>query len=103
MKHHISSLLTLLASACIAGHDTTPARSASTSLDSRPQRCGRAAGNSTAARVNGGAHADWYFSNGKDFDGFTEQYDDVTQIAAEHGRTVRFGLNAFAIVRDTEA
>lgn len=60
-------------------------------------------GNSTAARVNGGAHADWYFSNGKDFDGFTEQYDDVTQIAAEHGRTVRFGLNAFAIVRDTEA
>ena len=60
-------------------------------------------GNSTAARFNGGAHADWYFSNGKDFDGFTEQYDDVTRIAAEHGRTVRFGLNAFAIVRDSEA
>ncbi|AZS42962.1 Alkanesulfonate monooxygenase [Microbacterium oleivorans] len=60
-------------------------------------------GNSTAARFNGGAHADWYFSNGKDFDGFTEQYDDVTQVAAEHGRTVRFGLNAFAIVRDSEA
>jgi FMNH2-dependent dimethyl sulfone monooxygenase len=60
-------------------------------------------GNSTAARFNGGAHADWYFSNGKDFDGFTEQYDEVTQIAAEHGRTVRFGLNGFAIVRDTEA
>jgi FMNH2-dependent dimethyl sulfone monooxygenase len=60
-------------------------------------------GNSTAARFNGGAHADWYFSNGKDFDGFTEQYDDVTQVAAEHGRTVRFGLNGFAIVRDTEA
>ncbi len=60
-------------------------------------------GNSTAARFNGGAHADWYFSNGKDFDGFTEQYDDVTRVAAEHGRTVRFGLNAFAIVRDTEA
>lgn len=60
-------------------------------------------GNSTAARFNGGAHADWYFSNGKDFDGFTEQYDDVTRVAAEHGRTVRFGLNGFAIVRDTEA
>ena len=60
-------------------------------------------GNSTAARFNGGAHADWYFSNGKDFDGFTEQYDDVTRIAAEHGRTVRFGLNAFTIIRDTEA
>ncbi len=60
-------------------------------------------GNSTAARFNGGAHADWYFSNGKDFDGFTEQYDNVTRVAAEHGRTVRFGLNGFAIVRDTEA
>lgn len=58
-------------------------------------------GNSTAARFNGGAHADWYFSNGKDFDGFTEQYDDVTRVAAEHGRTVRFGLNGFAIVRDS--
>jgi len=60
-------------------------------------------GNSTAARRNGGAHSDWYFSNGKDFDGFTEQYDDVTRIAAEHGRSVRFGINAFTIVRDTEA
>lgn len=60
-------------------------------------------GNSTAARFNGGAHADWYFSNGKDFDGFTEQYDDVTRVAAEHGRRVRFGLNGFVIVRDTEA
>lgn len=60
-------------------------------------------GNSTAARRNGGAHADWYFSNGKDFDGFTEQYDDVTRVALEHGRTVRFGLNGFAIVRDTHA
>jgi FMNH2-dependent dimethyl sulfone monooxygenase len=59
-------------------------------------------GNSTAARFNGGAHADWYFSNGKDFDGFTEQYDDVTRVAAEHGRTVRFGLNGFAIIRDSE-
>ena len=59
-------------------------------------------GNSTAARFNGGAHADWYFSNGKDFDGFTEQYDDVTRVAAEHGRSVRFGLNGFAIVRDSE-
>ncbi|MFJ6651791.1 dimethylsulfone monooxygenase SfnG [Microbacterium sp. NPDC091313] len=58
-------------------------------------------GNSTAARVNGGAHSDWYFSNGKDFDGFTEQYDDVTRIAAEHGRRTRFGLNGFVIQRDS--
>jgi dimethylsulfone monooxygenase len=60
-------------------------------------------GNSTAARFNGGAHSDWYFSNGKDFDGFTEQYDEVTRHATEHGRTVRFGLNGFTIVRDSEA
>lgn len=60
-------------------------------------------GNSTAARRNGGAHADWYFSNGAEFDGFTEQYDDVTSVAIERGRTVRFGLNGFAIVRDSEA
>lgn len=60
-------------------------------------------GNSTAARYNGGAHADWYFSNGKDLDGFTEQYEDVTRIASEHGRSVRFAINGFAIVRDSEA
>ncbi|MFM6974265.1 MAG: LLM class flavin-dependent oxidoreductase, partial [Agromyces sp.] len=36
-------------------------------------------GNSTAARFNGGAFSDVYFSNGKDFDGFTEQYDEVTR------------------------
>ncbi len=60
-------------------------------------------GNSTAARFNGGAYSDWYFSNGKDFDGFTEQYDDVTRIAAEHGRRTLFGLNGFVIQRDSRA
>ncbi len=62
-------------------------------------------GNSTAARANGGEVADWYFSNGKDFDGFTEQYLEVRQNAALSGREndVRFGLNAFVVARDTEA
>ncbi|MFF7682445.1 dimethylsulfone monooxygenase SfnG [Microbacterium sp. NPDC007973] len=60
-------------------------------------------GNSTAARFNGGAFSDWYFSNGKDFDGFTEQYDDVTRVAAEHGRRTRFGLNGFVIQRDSRS
>ncbi|NYD68012.1 dimethylsulfone monooxygenase SfnG [Agromyces atrinae] len=73
------------------------------SVEGRPHPEIFQGGNSTAARFNGGAHSDWYFSNGKDFDGFTEQYDDVTSVAAEHGRTVRFGLNGFAIVRDSEA
>ncbi|MDA3642986.1 dimethyl sulfone monooxygenase SfnG [Saccharopolyspora indica] len=60
-------------------------------------------GNSTAARQVAGRVSDWYFSNGKDFDGFTEQVADVRATAAEHGRTVRFGLNGFLIARETEA
>jgi FMNH2-dependent dimethyl sulfone monooxygenase len=59
-------------------------------------------GNSTAARKLAGRVSDWYFSNGKDFDGVTEQINDVNASAAEHGRTVRFGLNAFLIARDSE-
>ncbi|WP_405057547.1 dimethyl sulfone monooxygenase SfnG [Kribbella sp. NBC_01505] len=60
-------------------------------------------GNSTAARDNAGKHSDWYFSNGKDFDGVTEQLLDVRRTArAAGGREVRFGLNGFIIARDTE-
>ena len=60
-------------------------------------------GNSTAARRMAGRVSDWYFSNGKDFDGVTEQLDDVNREAAANDRSVRFGLNGFMIVRDTEA
>lgn len=60
-------------------------------------------GNSTAARAMAGRVSDWYFSNGKDFDGITEQIEEVNATARAHGRTVRFGLNAFLIARDTEA
>ncbi|MGC7327268.1 LLM class flavin-dependent oxidoreductase, partial [Mycobacteroides abscessus subsp. abscessus] len=59
-------------------------------------------GNSTAARRNGGLYADWYFSNGKDFDGFTEQVVDVREHARTVNREVKFGLNGFIIARDTE-
>ena len=59
-------------------------------------------GNSTAARRNGGYYADWYFSNGKDFDGVTEQVVEVRDHARDAGREVRFGLNGFIIARDTE-
>jgi FMNH2-dependent dimethyl sulfone monooxygenase len=62
-------------------------------------------GNSSAARQNGGRLSDWYFSNGKSFDGVREQLDDLKRIAAESGRNdggPRFGLNGFVIVRDTE-
>ncbi|GLZ41418.1 dimethylsulfone monooxygenase SfnG [Actinokineospora sp. NBRC 105648] len=60
-------------------------------------------GNSTAARAMAGRVSDWYFSNGKDFDGVTEQIAEVNASAHAHGRTVRFGLNGFLIARDTEA
>ncbi|MFJ1748745.1 dimethylsulfone monooxygenase SfnG [Streptomyces sp. NPDC088116] len=60
-------------------------------------------GNSTAARAMAGRVSDWYFSNGKDFDGVTEQIGDVRAAAADAGRRVRFGLNGFLIARDTEA
>ncbi|PPK63930.1 dimethyl sulfone monooxygenase SfnG [Actinokineospora auranticolor] len=60
-------------------------------------------GNSTAARAMAGRVSDWYFSNGKDFDGVTEQIAEVNTSARAHGRTVRFGLNGFVIARDTEA
>jgi FMNH2-dependent dimethyl sulfone monooxygenase len=59
-------------------------------------------GNSTAARRNGGYYADWYFSNGKDSDGVTEQLVEVRDHAREVNREVNFGLNGFIIARDTE-
>ncbi len=59
-------------------------------------------GNSTAARRNGGLYSDWYFSNGKDFDGVTKQLVDVRDHARTVDRKVKFGLNGFIIARDTE-
>ena len=60
-------------------------------------------GNSTAARRNGGYYADWYFSNGKDFDGVTEQIVEVRDHAARPpAARSKFGLNGFIIARDTE-
>lgn len=50
-----------------------------------------------------GRVSDWYFSNGKDFNGVVEQLADVNAAAQANARTVRFGLNGFVIARDTEA
>ncbi|PKV91669.1 FMNH2-dependent dimethyl sulfone monooxygenase [Amycolatopsis echigonensis] len=60
-------------------------------------------GNSTAARKLAGRVSDWYFSNGKDFAGFSEQVNEVRGYAAENDHAVRFGLNGFVIARETEA
>jgi FMNH2-dependent dimethyl sulfone monooxygenase len=61
-------------------------------------------GNSTDARGMGGRVTDWYFSNGKDFAGFDEQYAEVNAEAAAAGRAgqVKFGLNGFVVARETE-
>ncbi|QXV59609.1 dimethylsulfone monooxygenase SfnG [Amycolatopsis sp. TNS106] len=78
-------------------------------FDIKPKPVGRPhpeifqGGNSTAARKLAGRVSDWYFSNGKDFDGFSEQVAEVRGYAAENDHAVRFGLNGFVIARETES
>lgn len=60
-------------------------------------------GNSTSAQAMAGRLSDWYLMNGKTIEGAAEQVAAVREQAAKHGRRVRFGLNGFAVVRDTEA
>lgn len=59
-------------------------------------------GNSKAARRMAGRVSDWYFMNGNTLDGVREQVEEVSALAHAAGRTIKFGLNAFIIVRDTE-
>ncbi|WET80695.1 dimethyl sulfone monooxygenase SfnG [Amycolatopsis sp. QT-25] len=78
-------------------------------FDIKPKPVGRPhpeifqGGNSTAARKLAGRVSDWYFSNGKDFDGFSEQVAEVRGYAAQNDHAVRFGLNGFVIARETES
>ena len=60
-------------------------------------------GNSTAARHMAGRASDWYFMNGNTFEGVAEQVVQVGGYAAQAGRGIRFGLNGFALVRESEA
>lgn len=59
-------------------------------------------GNSSAAQVNGGRYADWYFINGKPVDEVKAQIDDVRRAADAAGRDTKIGVNAFVILEDTE-
>ncbi|MCC5915250.1 MAG: dimethyl sulfone monooxygenase SfnG [Balneolaceae bacterium] len=59
-------------------------------------------GNSKAARKMAARVSDWYFMNGNTNEGIREQIEDVKRFAREEGREVKFALNGFAIVRDTE-
>lgn len=60
-------------------------------------------GNSTAARRMAGRVSDWYFMNGNSPEGVAEQVAEVGGYARDAGRGIRFGLNGFGVVRDTEA
>jgi FMNH2-dependent dimethyl sulfone monooxygenase len=57
-------------------------------------------GNSTAAQKAAGRVADWYFSNGRDIEGYQDNVAGVLASAAEVGRSPRFGLNGFVIARE---
>ena len=59
-------------------------------------------GNSKAARKMAAKVSDWYFMNGNTNTGIREQIEDVSTLAEKEGREVKFALNGFVIVRDTE-
>ncbi|WP_294643432.1 dimethylsulfone monooxygenase SfnG, partial [uncultured Aureimonas sp.] len=59
-------------------------------------------GSSRAARDMAARVSDWYFTNGNTPEGLAAQVEDIRAKAAENGRSVKVGINAFAIVRDTE-
>jgi len=73
-------------------------------LPDRPHPLIFQGGNSNDARDNGAAVCDYYFMNGNTLEGFQEQIRDVRERAAKIGREgeVKFAVNGFAIVRDTE-
>ena len=59
-------------------------------------------GSSRAARDMASRVSDWYFTNGNTPDGIKAQVDDIRAKAASNGHSVKIGVNAFAVVRDTE-
>lgn len=59
-------------------------------------------GNSKAAREMAAKVSDWYFMNGNTNTGIRDQIEDVKSLAKKEGREVKFALNGFVIVRDTE-
>lgn len=59
-------------------------------------------GNSKAARKMAGTFSDYYLMNGNTLEGLKEQIEEVRSYAAEAKRTIKFGVNAQIIVRDTE-
>lgn len=59
-------------------------------------------GSSRAARDMASRVSDWYFTNGNTPDAIKAQVDDIRAKAAKNGHSVKIGVNAFVIARDTE-
>jgi len=59
-------------------------------------------GSSRAARDMASRVSDWYFTNGNTVEGIKAQVDDIRAKAAQNGHSVKVGVNAFVIARDTE-
>ncbi|MGH8391544.1 MAG: dimethylsulfone monooxygenase SfnG, partial [Pseudomonas sp.] len=59
-------------------------------------------GSSRAARDMAARVSDWYFTNGNTPEGIKAQVDDIRAKAAANNHSVRVGVNAFVIARDTE-
>ncbi|MFH6784016.1 MULTISPECIES: dimethylsulfone monooxygenase SfnG [Methylobacterium] len=60
-------------------------------------------GSSRAARDMAARVSDWYFTNGNTPENIRAQVDDIRHKAMAEGRSVKIGVNAFVIARDTEA
>ncbi len=59
-------------------------------------------GSSRAARDMAARVSDWYFTNGNSPENIRAQVDDIRHKASAEGRSVKIGVNAFVIARDTE-
>lgn len=59
-------------------------------------------GSSRAARDMAASVSDWYFTNGNTVEGIKAQVDDIRAKAAANHHSVKIGVNAFVIARDTE-
>ena len=59
-------------------------------------------GSSRAARDMASRVSDWYFTNGNTPTELKKQIDDIREKAKANGHSVKIGVNAFIIARDTE-
>ena len=59
-------------------------------------------GSSRAARDMASRVSDWYFTNGNTPAELKKQIDDIREKAKVNGHSVKIGVNAFIIARDTE-